>query len=169
MEQDRFDAAATPGEREFEALIAEFLERIGVAAEPGAAAWGLAFDADSHAARVLAHPLDATRLCLEVDVMTLNDAEIADLPELLLQLHQINHASRFEPEPWFITIDPGHTVMLHREATIAGTRPADLEHALTAAIARAKDLLLFWNWGATRAAEAAQPSAPGPLPGMIMG
>ena len=116
----------------FLGLLEAFATNHGLRYEPGDDV--LAFEADALSVRILPDPRKTHRMLVQVDCTYLPEQLSIDVQsELLLLLHHLNSAARFEHE-WVISIDPARTIRMHRPCDIAQTSVADLEALMEQAI-----------------------------------
>ena len=140
-----------PDNAQFRALIQDFCTEAGLAMSNDTL--GIEFEVEGHVTLIVPDPRNATRMLIDVSVLTLPQARA----DLLLTLHQLNHAARLEHD-WVITIDVADRLCLHSQREIATCHAADLQSLLSEGIERAQALQGLWQELLEAQAPEAQPA-----------
>jgi hypothetical protein len=120
----------------FRALIEEFAAEAGLVMQDDSL--GIEFEVEGHVTLIVPDPRRASRMLIDVSVLTLPDVQA----DLLKVLHQLNHATRIEHD-WVITIDSADRLCLHTQREIAACKASDLQILLSEGIERAQALQTF--------------------------
>jgi len=129
---------------QFVSLLQDFIRHTGLPAQ--ASAVGVTWSCETFTVCVLPHPRREEQLIVDAEVGPM-DPEVPNREALLLLLHQVNDAARFEHD-WFITIDGESKLRVQCTREVGRTTAVDLEALLVECVDRAEALdalITAWN------------------------